>query len=1054
MARLERKGATLQISIIAELPHEVSSAARLRILSHFCMSELTSRGYPYWAVVHQPGLRNDSRNWHVHIIVYGRPGRLLPGGWSFDVLTPDEDRRLLAGEFPWGTGETPSELMKRLRGQIERSQDRSAILEWSDKLERASAVEDRIRELRRTGLRDGAVNKSRRRYPWGTESPATLRERLEHQLQTSRRGARYHQRWSTQLAEVKNWEAANPADRAPPTQAADLRAHDRGFIVELRSSWCAACNHELALAGAKKRYSPSSYAALGIDVVPSRHLGAKESAKEIAGRPTATAFENDRRARDDLRRLGMTDEQIETEALRDTLRRHLRNADNETALARTAGWTDRLRHWKAKADGIAAQLVGLRSIGIQVTPPCVSWPVGSSEQQRDRRAIILPSPLDTGFPPTLPELASDTDGTPASAPYSEPSGAVPAGDSVRIEIDGERISGRTPGAVRVPLPAGLRTATPIWCRRASRTAPLTAPSTLTSAAGLLEEVHMQLTSVGAASVAAPAPIQTTATPDGDAPLTTPTMTSVPATSIPTASTIVPPVASSGTLSNRLPGRPIEDAPSWYSSLITDRAIGAPPVRSIRVSWVTCIPSNPAGPEADALRWLLSREPTSQLYQRLHDTAAALAGSLGGGDRDRHQAGLEIVQDVLAATDEAKTPGIQRALHLDRVLRPVRAAARHVIIAASYLEPMLPGFRRSVTDHARKHAISDDAASRSDEMEMQFIGQYDASTEAKAQWSVLDRAIEALEGAVQVAAEGARRLRGFSPPFRREINALASTVRAATSWIPRHRSASAKPVDRIDRILDIRRMPAGWELMAGVAVLPPGPALDRQLKEVAATNAQADAAYERMRQLTGHPPIDPLIRKARLTEVVERITTLAEAVIERAQAAGKAAAAFGKGRQERHVSAPPSGAERTAYLRSPEGRVTYRGIVEAVGQIETFATQAVKVLAAIGGLSQSARMKISDLSRRAVTATSWLASRGSGERSISGRIDRALDIRRMPVSHAVFAAMRTEAMSTAWSRQQEMLGESAQAELVHEPSSQWEAPLLPAPSRAGSLPAAR
>lgn len=80
--RNEGKSARIQNRIIAEIPVELDSESRMRLAIDFCKG-FEERGLPYWAVVHEPGPRNDRRNYHLHVTYFDRPsGRDKEGNWS------------------------------------------------------------------------------------------------------------------------------------------------------------------------------------------------------------------------------------------------------------------------------------------------------------------------------------------------------------------------------------------------------------------------------------------------------------------------------------------------------------------------------------------------------------------------------------------------------------------------------------------------------------------------------------------------------------------------------------------------------------------------------------------------------------------------------------------------------------------------------------------------------------------------------------------------------------------------------------------------------------
>jgi hypothetical protein len=82
----EGRKSRVQNRIIAELPHEIAPEERALVARDFCHS-LEERALPYWATIHAPSKRNDSRNYHLHVTYYDRPaGRSLKGQWDFTVL--------------------------------------------------------------------------------------------------------------------------------------------------------------------------------------------------------------------------------------------------------------------------------------------------------------------------------------------------------------------------------------------------------------------------------------------------------------------------------------------------------------------------------------------------------------------------------------------------------------------------------------------------------------------------------------------------------------------------------------------------------------------------------------------------------------------------------------------------------------------------------------------------------------------------------------------------------------------------------------------------------
>ena len=89
----ERSNARVQNRLIVELPCEISAAGRREILERFVIAAIESKDLGYWAVVHQPDLHNDPRNFHGHIIFTDRPvARLADGTWDFSYTGKPQNR--------------------------------------------------------------------------------------------------------------------------------------------------------------------------------------------------------------------------------------------------------------------------------------------------------------------------------------------------------------------------------------------------------------------------------------------------------------------------------------------------------------------------------------------------------------------------------------------------------------------------------------------------------------------------------------------------------------------------------------------------------------------------------------------------------------------------------------------------------------------------------------------------------------------------------------------------------------------------------------------------
>lgn len=88
------RGGRIQFRIEAELPHELSSAQRYALVLDFIQT-FEKRGLPYFAVIHRPDvLKNDPRNWHLHLDYYDRPCKRDPktGLWDIETIVLGPDR--------------------------------------------------------------------------------------------------------------------------------------------------------------------------------------------------------------------------------------------------------------------------------------------------------------------------------------------------------------------------------------------------------------------------------------------------------------------------------------------------------------------------------------------------------------------------------------------------------------------------------------------------------------------------------------------------------------------------------------------------------------------------------------------------------------------------------------------------------------------------------------------------------------------------------------------------------------------------------------------------
>jgi hypothetical protein len=85
------RGGRVQTRIIAELPHEITAAQRLKLAREYCEA-FEEQGLRYWAVIHAPDKHNDRRNFHLHVVLSERPARRLfdpdtiTSDWDFDIV--------------------------------------------------------------------------------------------------------------------------------------------------------------------------------------------------------------------------------------------------------------------------------------------------------------------------------------------------------------------------------------------------------------------------------------------------------------------------------------------------------------------------------------------------------------------------------------------------------------------------------------------------------------------------------------------------------------------------------------------------------------------------------------------------------------------------------------------------------------------------------------------------------------------------------------------------------------------------------------------------------
>ena len=70
-------GGRTQSRLVLELPHEASPQARHEIVRRYTAAEFGRKNIPYWAAIHEPTKRNNSRNYHAHVVFTERPMRMM-----------------------------------------------------------------------------------------------------------------------------------------------------------------------------------------------------------------------------------------------------------------------------------------------------------------------------------------------------------------------------------------------------------------------------------------------------------------------------------------------------------------------------------------------------------------------------------------------------------------------------------------------------------------------------------------------------------------------------------------------------------------------------------------------------------------------------------------------------------------------------------------------------------------------------------------------------------------------------------------------------------------
>ena len=91
--RAARRNAKVVYHLIAQLPHDLSPQQRLEIVRRYCELRFGSHDLPFLAVLHEPSVEGDQRNFHAHILFSFRPMvRRGPNEWDVgQVLRRDLD---------------------------------------------------------------------------------------------------------------------------------------------------------------------------------------------------------------------------------------------------------------------------------------------------------------------------------------------------------------------------------------------------------------------------------------------------------------------------------------------------------------------------------------------------------------------------------------------------------------------------------------------------------------------------------------------------------------------------------------------------------------------------------------------------------------------------------------------------------------------------------------------------------------------------------------------------------------------------------------------------
>jgi hypothetical protein len=851
--KLERSNARVQYGIIAELPHEVSPAGRLKIVSSFCDDQFGPRHLPYWAVTHRPDRHNDPRNFHTHILYYARPGRLTPEGWAFDQTDTPADGGMVARKYPWGI-ERPGDRIARLEAKIAHLSDpaahqkllddvaqaRAKVAEelenppsssspgtsrpsypWGKDLPkvRLSKLEKNLRDFtddavipayrdqieearqvaadratRRPDERGGPENKSRRTYPWGQEAPGTRKKRFEKQIK-SNPGSRQIPKWQAAVAEVDTFLASPEAalrtiDPVTPVQGA--KVHDKDWVISLKDAWCRACNAVLEEEGHPKRYHPGGYKDLGIAAEPTKHLGTRASALEAQGFMTAAGRDNTERALRNLLSAGVDIDTAAAEAARQTIERRKAWAAMEAGAARQAGRPDRVAHWEVEA-ATAGQVAAAIEERLQAQEPEPARVIGAD---RLRQVLHLRSAL----------------------PDEEPIAPTPA-----VEVR-EAPTGLTALLAARLAPEAAEYEDPFAPAQAPASAPATAPAPIETVAPPSSAPEP---GPPAAPEAVPAPppashatsvLQSPAAPEANAlPTRAPNPPAPPPTSLPPPEPpAVAPPPENGT-----------DAPSSAPAVrhaaradsitaVADRAeriqqqLATPDTsRAIRVR------PDASNEERAKVRSILVAKSYQALGRNGRHTRLALENPRDPYEQACLEAGLEVITEAVAiATAGQKGPDVARTIGLDGAFRRLSSAARVLIRVAENLASAIPEIRGRVVKLASIRQVPELVVAR--EGARAYRQLRDCKPEVASAAVNIETALKGLASAWELARAEALTFRGFLQPHRLRISHLKAEVTLATAWIPPEPGEVTSVQSRAAGFLDPKTLPAGRELLPAAA----------------------------------------------------------------------------------------------------------------------------------------------------------------------------------------------------------------------------------------------